>query len=284
MIVQSLRQIRRRIKSVENTQKLTSAMEMISISKLRSTQNQLKSFEHYFHALEGILCDSVGCLAGGDHKFLAKGKSKKICLCVISADTGLCGIYNNSVLKAASDFLAKHKKQEVVAVCVGKRALQFMEKRAIPVAASFLSLNGKYSHAAADSIAQKLVEIFSSNNAGEVHVAYTLFESGSRHIPATEKILNIEMPQAEKNVFFVEPSIDGLINALVPSYISARLRFILLNAFACEHSARGIAMGEATDNAAELLDTLILVRNKVRQANITREIIEVISSSEALKG
>ena len=284
MIVQSLREIRRRIRSVESTKKLTHAMEMISISKLRAIQNRLNSFKHYFYALESILGDAVDCLEGGDHKFLKKGKSEKICLCVIAADTGLCGVYNNNLLKAVVDFFKKHKKQEVTVVCVGKKALQFAQKRALPVEGSFISLNGRYSHESADAIAQKLVNIFSSGSAGEVYVAYTLFESGSRQRPLVEKILNIDMPPAGKRIVFVEPSAHELINSLVPVYASARMRFILLNAFACEHSARGIAMGEATDNAGELLDTLVLVRNKVRQANITREIIEVISSSEALKG
>jgi F-type H+-transporting ATPase subunit gamma len=283
-MIQSLRQIRRRIKSVESTQKLTRAMEMISVAKLRSAQNRLNIFKNYFYALDGILRDSIGCLAPGDHQLLTRGKSKKICLCVIAADTGLCGVYNNGVLKAAADFLSRHKNKEVTAVCVGKKALQFMEKRAIPVEGSFISLNGRYSHAAADSITQALIKIFSSGRAGEVYAAYTVFESGSHHKPVVEKILNIEMPPAQQKVFFVEPSVNELIDAFVPVYTAARLRFILLNAFACEHSARAIAMGEATDNAAELLENLVLVRNKVRQANITREIIEVISSSEALKG
>jgi len=283
-MIQSLRQIRRRIRSVESTQKLTRAMEMISMAKLRSTQNRLNIFKNYFYALEGILGNSIGCLSGSDHQFLTHGKSKKICLCVIAADTGLCGVYNNGVLKAAEDFLSRHKKEEVTAVCVGKKALQFMEKRAIPIEGSFVSLNGRYSHAAADSIAQALVKIFSSGRAGKVYAAYTFFESGARHKPAVEKILNIELPRHKKNIFFVEPSASELIDAFIPVYIAARLRFILLNAFACEHSARAIAMGEATDNAEELLEGLVLMRNKVRQANITREIIEVISSSEALKG
>ena len=283
-MIQSLRQIRRRIKSVESTQKLTRAMEMISMAKLRSTQNRLNIFKNYFYALESIMHDSIGCLKGVGHQFLTPGRSKKICLCVIAADTGLCGVYNNGVLKAAADFLSRHKKEEVTAVCVGKKALQFMEKRAVLVEKSFISLNGRYSHAAADSLAQKLTDIFSSGRAGQVYAAYTVFESGSHHKPVVEKILDIEIPQAKKNLFFVEPSVNELIDAFVPAYIAARLRFILLNAFACEHSARAIAMGEATDNAAELLEGLVLMRNKVRQANITREIIEVISSSEALKG
>jgi len=284
MQVQSLRQIRRRIKSIESTQKLTKAMEMISISKLRSIQNQLDNFRLYFGQVEELFFDVFTPGAGSAPFLKTPPGAKKILLCVVTADTGLCGVYNQAILRRVKSFLDSHPAARVEAYCVGRRALGFITRAGVKVIGSRLSVNGRYSTELADGIAQALMERCVSGDYKEAHVAYTIFNSGARHIPTIEKFLPVDPPQHRRASRIFEPDQDALLAKAVPLYLYAKMRSIFLNAFACEHSARGIAMGEATDNAKQILETLILMRNKVRQAHITREIIEVISSSEALKG
>jgi len=145
-------------------------------------------------------------------------------------------------------------------------------------------MNGRYSDKVSDEIARNLIDIFISGKASSVHIAYTHSQTALIHKPTVEKFLNIERTSVERIQYILEPDLTSILNDIIPKYISMSFKLIILDAFNAEHSARTLAMKTATDNAKELLHSLVLLRNKVRQANITQEIMEIISSSEALKG
>lgn len=285
MAQQSLRQIKRRIRSVENTKKLTRAMEMIAMVKLNAFQNKLLYSKGYFSKLERLFNNLLSGYSGCAHPFLEKREKKEnIALCVITSDSGLCAGYNSNVISAAEHFILGHGERKINLVLVGKKGVNYFKKRGIQVSKAYPDFHGDYSAGAADKVAANLTDLFLSGKADEVHVVYTYFETTARHKPRVERIFDIESSQGEQLDYLVEPDINSILNRLIPLYISAKFRFILLNSAASEYAARAIAMGEATENAKELLEGLVLFRNKVRQANITKEIIEVISSADALKG
>ncbi|MCX5711872.1 MAG: ATP synthase F1 subunit gamma [Candidatus Omnitrophica bacterium] len=284
-MIQSLRQIKSRIKSIQNTHKLTRAMEMISLTKMRSFQKVLPVYKKFFSKLEGMIYDLSASFETAPHPFLRHpDKCKKAVLCIITSDTGLCGAYNHNILGKAEDFLQKSNCLKTDLITIGKKGFIYFKKKGYNVPEVYTDLHGRYSEALADKISARLIDLFISGECDEVYVAYTLFESASRHKPVVERFLNIEKKLGTKREYIIEPEADAMLAELLPVYMRNKMRIILLNSFACEHSARAMAMGEATENAKEVLGNLTLFRNKVRQANITKEIIEVISSADALKG
>lgn len=284
-MTQTLRQIRRRIRSIENTEKLTKAMELISISKLRPLRERLIFASEYFLKTQEIVQRLLASFINLNHPFLKERQNKqKITLCVFTSDTGLCSSYNSDIIRAAEKFILEQKAYEVNLVSVGKKGFIYFKKKGFKISDVVTDFQGRYSLALSDKIVYRLIDLFSSGQADEVHVAYTHFVSAARRRPTVQKILNI-VPAPDKEIqYLVEPGIEVLGNDFLPSYVRSQVRFMMLHALVAEHSARGMAMEEAADNAEEMLESLVLLRNKVRQANITREIIEVISSADALKG
>lgn len=282
---QSLRAIRRRIRSIENTQKLTKAMEMISVAKLRAIQTQIAHFNVYFEKMDHMMGQVLAATPDPCHPLLCDRKKKeKILLCLLTSDTGLCGNYNHVIMREAKQFIHEHTARHIQMVVVGKKGFMEFKKAGMEIVDAYISSNGRYSGGLADKIAQGLIAKFLAGDADEVYMAHTIFISGARRRAVVEKFLPMTLSAGKPDLYLAEPGMTEILDRLLPAYISTKMRHVLLNAFACEHSARSMAMGEATDNAKNLLEELILTRNKVRQANITREIIEVISSSEALKG
>lgn len=284
-MTQSLRQIKRRIRSVESIAKLTRAMEMISIAKLRPFQAKLAFAKEYFSKVEQIWNNFLPHFEPKDHPFLAERPDKhKITLCLITSDTGLCGSYNSDILRCAKTFIAQHKGKALNLVTVGKKGFVYFKKAGLAISDAYIETHGRYQQAVSDKIALGLMNLFLSGDADEVYVAYTSFNTAARRRPVAEKILNIAPVPTKAVAYTVEPGKIAFLNDLAPFFLIVKMRFMMLSSFAAEHSARGMAMGEATDNAKDMLQSLTLLRNKIRQANITREIIEVISSSDALKG
>ena len=284
-MVQTLRQIKTRIRSIENVKKLTWAMEMVSTSKLRPVQHRLASLKDYYSKLEAILSNLLSTFENARHPLLEdRPDKKKILLCPITSDTGLCGAYNNNIIHVGDAFLRRSSLDRVILLPVGKKGLSYFTKRGANISKSYTDIFGRYSDNTAVQLTKDFIDIFLSGKADEVFVCYTVFITAARHKTVMEKVLSVGRIDGKKIDYILEPGIDAILEKLVPLYVEVKIKNILLNAFASEHSARVIAMSEATDNAEELLDDLVLVRNKVRQANITKEIIEVISAVDALKG
>lgn len=265
---------------------MTRAMEMVSVAKLRPVETALHSFQVYFLHLEKILANLLGNFKCIKHDLLMPRPEKKIILiCVATSDSGLCGIYNNSIIRKAEEFIRQNAQYDIKLIPIGKKSLKYFKKYGPSVVDYYIESYGRYSQDMFGRLTNNLIKAFLSGEADEVYFIYTKFISAARIQPVAEKILSVELsPNAEGVEYLIEPGIEKIIDDVVPLYVSAKLKNILLNVFASENSARVIAMHEATNNAKDLLDNLILLRNKMRQADITREIIEVVSAADALKG
>jgi F-type H+-transporting ATPase subunit gamma len=282
----SLRPIKNRIRSVESTTKITSALQMISALKLSRTSKMLDGARPYALGLEALLNNLTSSREEFRNIFLEKRPRKeKLALCVVTSDSGLCGMYNNNVISYADDFLRQHNDDTIKLIPVGKKGLNhFKQYAGAQIINTYDGLHGRYSQKECEAIAQYLIKIFLSQEVDEVYVAYTHFQNTLVHKPVIKKFLNIERTGGESSDYILEPNIDRVLEELIPKYLCAKMRMILLESFTSEHASRIVAMKAATDNAKELSQQLILLKNKVRQANITQEIMEVVSSSEAVGG
>ncbi|MGA2775228.1 MAG: ATP synthase F1 subunit gamma [Candidatus Omnitrophota bacterium] len=283
-MLQNLRQIKNRIRSIDSTRKVTSAMEMISVTKLTRVNKILSGFRSYFQKSERIVNELISSEGRITHPLLEKKDVASICLCLITSDGGLCGLYNNNIIRFAEDFISQKGIDKVKLVVAGRKGFNYFKHKQVEILNSYIGLNGRYSETAVDRITALLVDTFLQNQAGEVYVAYTHLEKIIIHKPTLVKLLHIDTPAGRGRRYLLEPGINTLLDSLIPKYIYSKMRLIFLESFASEHASRAVAMKTATDNAQELSQSLVLLRNKVRQANITQDIMEIISSAEALKG
>jgi F-type H+-transporting ATPase subunit gamma len=221
----------------------------------------------------------------GAHPLLEKRiPVKKRLLCVIASDNGLCGFYNTGILQAAEAFLSQNEREHTQVIAVGKRGYNFLKNKGAVVHNAYLGLNGRYDYEVADKISKEFVGLFLEKNIDEVWCAHTHFETAMIHRPSIEKILPFEPKSVMAQKYIVEPDIVTLLDKLAMESIIIKMRRIIAEAFSAEHASRVIAMKSATDNARELLGRLTHARDRIRQSSITQEMMEIISSSEALKG
>lgn len=283
-MAQTLRQIKSRIRSIENTEKITKAMEMVSVSKLKAAEHKLISLKEYFSKMDTLLNNLLADSGSLSHPLLKqRTENKKITLCLITSDTGLCGSYNNNLIRLAESFIKRHKEDKVDLVPIGRKGFNYFKRSGFDMPVAYTEIYGRYSLEFCDKITKNLIDNFLAEKSDEAYFAYMFFETAGRRRPVIEKVLNIEKRPAKQLDYLTEPGMPQIISELIPSYLFTKIRLIILNAFSAEHAARTIAMGEATENANGLLKDLVLIRNKVRQANITKELIEIISAGEALR-
>ena len=284
---QSLKQIRNRIRSIASTRKVTQAMQMVSVAKLNRIDRALVAIRPYFTALESIVTNLVAGQAKAPHPLFIRNIQKDtVILGVITSDSGLCGMYNHEIISRAEEFIRQRGSDKVKLVCIGKKGWQHFKKYpGAQILKSYLGLNGRYNEAVTKELADYLVSKFISGQASEVYLAYTHYQTAFIHRPTLVKLLHLEFGAPKKQErYLLEPDLNAILEEIAPKYIQTKLKFLFLEAFATEHAARTIAMKTATENAADLLEKLELWKNKIRQANITQEIMEIVSSSEALKG
>jgi len=262
-------------------------MEMISVTKLNRVNKIITGFKPYFQRLEGIFNDLAGAYPGLKHPFFEKKDNPGVCLCVITSDSGLCGLYNANILRFAEEQIARIGLDKVKLVVCGRKGFNYFKKKQLRILNSYIGLNGRYSEDAVDRISEYLADVFLKGDCGQVYVAYTHREKIVLHKNSLVKVLEIDLPKQEgayEKRYILEPGGEILLSGLIPQYIRLKMRLLFMEAFASEHASRAVAMKAATDNAGELSQNLILLRNKVRQASITQDIMEIISSAEALKG
>jgi len=190
------------------------------------------------------------------------------------------------IIGAAEEFINKRGRDKIKLVCVGKKGFTYFKKRGFNISNAYTGLNGRYSDKASDEICSALTESFLLKDVDEVYVCHMHSQTGLIYKPVFKKFLNIERQRIDpyEYKYLLEPDAEGILRELVPWYLAMKMRMIILEAFLLEHSARAISMKMATDNARELVEKLIILRNKVRQASITQDMMEIIASAEALKG
>jgi F-type H+-transporting ATPase subunit gamma len=282
----SLRDIRRRIKSVESTKQITKAMEMVAAAKLRRAQTRVESARPYGLKMQQMLESLAGAAAGLNHPLFEERPVKTTLLVVISADRGLCGSYNSNILRTANRFLKEMPKDSVRLGLIGKKAVTFFKKRPVPIAFKIDQTGGKADLALVRNLANDITAMFQSGEVDEVKLLYTRFITISSSKVMIERFLPIEKPSDTDNIntdYIFEPDAASIFGDLVPRYCLTKVLMALLEAFASEFGQRMIAMGNATRNADEMIENLTLVRNKARQATITKELLDIVGGAEALR-
>jgi F-type H+-transporting ATPase subunit gamma len=284
-MIQSLRNLKARIRSIENTKKITRAMEMVSSSKFNRAKTALFAHLPYFTKLEAIVNHLLVSVDIPSHPYLEKRpENLPVVLCLITSDTGLCSTYNVSAIRMAEKFVAKYGAEKVILITIGREGYKHFRDEKIRIAATHLDRHGRLTNELAKTVTAQLLGFFMRKEAKEVYIAYTHFGGVLRHKPILQKILEIEVPNEPVLEYLFEPDMKMIFHKILPRYITEKIRHIMLDAFTSEHASRMVAMKTAKDNATELIDTLTLLRNKARQAAITKEIIDIAMSAEALKG
>lgn len=284
--MESLKILRRRIKSVSSTKQLTKAMELVSASKLRKAQTRLVSSRPYASKMQVILENLSSASTAISHPLFDKREVKYKGLVIISSDRGLCGSYNVNVFRKAEEFLNQESKDKIKLVLIGKKGFYHYRRRPYEIRLKYIDLGGKLELTRTKEITANLVNLFLSREVDEIFLLYTKFLTVTSYRVALEKFLNIERPVEEQKgymEYIFEPSAEMLFDDLLPRYCLTRVQIALSEAFASEQGSRMIAMGAATRNAEEMIDQLTLLRNKARQASITKEMVEIASGVEALK-
>lgn len=290
----NLQAIRQRIRSVQNTQKITRAMQMVAGAKLRRSQEELVRFRPYAERLAAITNRFLNAQPTLSHPLvdneksnpdagLGKRETAPVGLILIGSDTGLCGTYNERILNLAERFLSENPS--MLAVCVGKKVDRFFQRRGIQPRRRIVNWGGRYAMREVDDLIQWLKQLYLDGTVSSWWVASTRFISALSWKPTVELFLPLERSQGAESheSIIAEPDHEAVADALLNQSVRASFKRIVLEAFTSEHSARMMAMRNATDNATEMVEHLTLVRNKARQAAITKELIEVVSGAEALK-
>lgn len=288
----SLRDIRRRIRSVKNTQQITKAMEMVAAAKLRRAQEKALAGRPYADRIGEMLEHLLKAEGTIEHPMLEKRPVKQVCYVVFAADRGLCGAYNANIIRRAVQAMnTAPEGASISLVVVGRKARDYFTKRGYNVLGQFVNLGDNPDFDQATEIARFVINLYMEEVVDEVHLVYAEFVSAIQQLPTIRKILPFEVPEEkrdERNLiirtdYIYEPSPEQLLAAILPRFIETQIYRSLLEGKASEHGARMTAMGAATDNAGEMISTLTLNMNKARQAAITKEILDIVGGVEALK-
>lgn len=284
----SLKEVKQRIQSVKNTQKITSAMKLISAAKLRRAQSTIEGVRPYQNKLDEML---VSFLAGTDTvstPYTRVSEPKRVVVVAVSSNSSLCGSFNASVIRLAKETLARHTSvggRVVEVYPVGKKMADSLRKEGYVLNDALMSQAVSPQYAPVAQIADELMKRFAAGEIDRVELVYTHFHSAAKQVPVLETFLPIDIQSMNKETahslsdFIVEPSKEELVSRLLPRVIAMRLYTALLDSIAAEHAARMLAMQIATDNADDLITTLVREYNKSRQQAITNELLDIVSGS-----
>lgn len=282
----TLRDIKRRIRSVQNTRQITRAMEMVSAAKLRRAQSRVEKARPYAEKMQLIL-DNLSAASGEvAHPFFEKRDVKKTTLVLIASDRGFCGSFNHNLIRRAESFLSAYDPQAVNLVCVGKKGFTYFKNRRWEIIFSQIDYGGNPDLSKVRHLSTELTRRFLAGETDEVHLLFTRFVSTTRYRVTMERFLNIEQGTDQtagaRMDYIFEPDPEAIYDDLMPRFAMTKIQTALADSFASEHAARMVAMSAATKNAGEMIDHLIMVRNKARQAAITKELLDIVGGAEAL--
>lgn len=285
----SMRDIKRRIKSVNSTQQITKAMNLVASSKLNRAKARFNDTKPFFEATQRVITNVVKGSKGVSSIFMQESnKSNKALFIVVAGDRGLCGGYNSNVCKAAMEIISK--KDNAAVMTVGNKAREFFRHKHIEIVDSFRDMSEKPEYLDAYILGRKAIDMYEKGEVDEVYFVYTQFITTLTNEPKAVKLLPLDSNDFENNeeshsatLTIYEPDEEAVLNYVIPKYVNTVIYGGMVESAVCELSSRMTAMDSATENATEMIDHLNLVYNRVRQGAITQEITEIVSGSNALE-
>lgn len=286
-MAQSTREIKRRIRGINNIKQITNAMELVASARLKRARDRLEKTRPYYNAIYENIREVLGELGSINYPYLKPREIKRSLYIVIAADRGLAGGFNSNVNRLAEREM-KYIKDRVKVIAVGTKARDYFRLRGYDIMAEFIGITEDPSFKDAKNIGTLALEAYEKGEIDEVKLVYTRFISVISQQPDILRLLpgdslKADEEKAKRAIIEFEPSLDDVLNYLIPKYIQSVIYGALVESSASQQGARRTAMENATDNAEEMIDELLLTYNRVRQAAITTEITEIVSGAEALR-
>ncbi|AEG16904.1 F0F1 ATP synthase subunit gamma [Desulfofundulus sp. TPOSR] len=286
----SLRDLRRRIKSIKSTQQITKAMKAVSAAKMRRAQEQVLSARPYARRMKDVLGRVATAAAGVKHPLLEVREPKRVAYVLITADRGLCGGFNANLIRRTVQE-TKNISAELSLICVGRKGRDYFRRRGYNIAQQYVGLGETIKLSHAQEVARYVMDKYAAGEFDAVYLIYSEFVNVLVQRPRVVKLLPVEPPEGQENgegkpgrvEYIFEPSAEAVLSELLPMYVENMVFHGLLESKASEHSARMTAMDNATKNAGDMIDRLTLSMNRARQAAITKEISEIVGGAAALE-
>ncbi len=281
----ALLDIRRRIRSVKSTQQITRAMKMVAAARLRKAQDRIFNARPYANQMMTMLSSVAARTTDRCHPLLQERPIHKQLLVLVTSDRGLCGGFNANLIRAAASYMDEHREREISIIAVGRKGRDYFNKRPVNLIGEYINIFGRLEFSQSKAISQNITELYSQEKVDAVDFIYNEFKSIMAQRVMIERYLPIKpiVPASGESLidYIYEQPAQEIFNSLLPRYVEIEVYRALLESQAAELAARMTAMDAATNNAREMIDNLTLYMNRVRQAAITREIIEVVSGAAA---
>lgn len=293
MAVESLKTLRRRVKSITNIKQITRAMEMVAASKLRRTQTCLMAARPYAAKLQELLGHLAGSSELSEHPLFKPREGNRKLLVLLTADRGLCGSFNSNIIKEAEDLLLADPNTDWSLCCIGRRGRDHFRNSPWPLIESIKDLGGLPDSNEARALSNQLRQRFLDGEFDSVHLLFSSYISTVhykptlvQYLPMTPASLGLEEGNNDRHDtdYILEPSAQAVFDSILPRHLSSRIYITMAEGLTSEHSARMIAMNNATKNCTEMGDHLTLKMNKARQASITTDLLDIVGGAEALSG
>jgi len=285
--VATLRDIRRRIRAVQSTQKITRAMKLVAAAKLRRAQERILEARPYAHKLSALLGNLALRTAPDRHPLLARREGGRRQIVIITADKGLCGAFNTNVIRRSLEFIRQSEEAGLTLVVVGRKARDHYRRRAWTVKSEMLGFFDRLAYSHAAELSTRLIQDYLTEETDEIHLIYNEFRSVAVQRVVREQLLPITPAAVPADAavvdYLYEPSADAILAALLPRHVTIQAYRALMESLAAEYGARMTAMEAATKNASEMIDLLTIQYNKARQERITKELLDIVGGAEALR-
>ncbi len=281
----TIRKIKRRMRSIQSTQKITRAMKMVAATKLRRAQVRAENVRPFFDRTLDILKNVAAVTESAAHPLLSRREIKNTCVIAITADRGLCGGYNSKIVKLVTDQFARDEDIELIAI--GKRGKDYFQRLGYKIGEEYLDIPDYPPFMLAKDLANRVINDYTAEKYDRVFLAYTHFHTALTQIPELVALLPLERqdlsPGQQIKEYIMEPGPTEVLDIILPRYVENLIYGALLESKASEFGARMTAMDAATENAQEMVDNLSVLYNRARQEEITLEMLEIVGGAEALK-
>jgi F-type H+-transporting ATPase subunit gamma len=285
--VATARDIRRRIRAVQSTQKITRAMKLVAAAKLRRAQEQITAARPYGAQMAELLGNLALRTEPDRHPLLARREGARVELVIVTADKGLCGAFNANVIRHALGVIRGAEETGLTLVVVGRKARDHFRRRPWTIRSQMVGFFDRLAYDHALELAGQLMKDYLAGEADRVHLIYNQFRSVAVQRVVEERLLPIEAapapPEAPVVDYLYEPSADAILAALLPKHVTTQVHRALMESLAAEYGARMTAMEAATKNASEMIEVLTIQYNKARQERITKELLDIVGGAEALR-